>query len=162
MGTSRALLTQKGGSSPGTSKRSVRGAGSQGVLAAEGRIAPWEPAPRADLTRSWSSVQAPGPRASTLTPSLPKTALSAWKCALLGSERAPAPLGGSSPNRGTAGAEADGGVSARLVGSGRLLEGSCAPAEGLLVELDHGAVVSQRLSNGRKEGLPGKQLSRSL
>ncbi len=33
----------------GTSKRSVWGAGFQGVLAAEGRIAPWDPAPRIDL-----------------------------------------------------------------------------------------------------------------
>jgi len=30
-------------------QRSVRGAGSQGVLAADGRIALWDPAPRTDL-----------------------------------------------------------------------------------------------------------------
>ncbi len=29
----------------------------QGVLAAEGRKAPWDPAPGADLIRSWSSTQ---------------------------------------------------------------------------------------------------------
>ena len=46
----------------GTSKRSVRGAGFQGVLAAEGRIAPWDLAPRADLTRSWSPAEVPEPK----------------------------------------------------------------------------------------------------
>ena len=82
--TNWPLLQRKGGSCPGTSQGSVRGVGSQGVLAAEGRIAPWDPTPRADLTRSRSSAEVSQdlrtpktgqgtPAASTLTASLPET-----------------------------------------------------------------------------------------
>jgi len=59
--TNWGVLQQGRGNSLGTFKRSVRGAGSQGVLAAEGRIAPWDPAPRADLTTSRSSAEDPAP-----------------------------------------------------------------------------------------------------
>ncbi len=65
VGTKRdGVVAAVGRELSGTSKRSVRGAGFQGVLAAEGRIAPWDPAPRADLTRSWSSAEVPDPKPS--------------------------------------------------------------------------------------------------
>ena len=48
-GTSGGSLSGRNESPSGTSKRSVRGVGFQGVLAAEGRIAPWDPTPRTDL-----------------------------------------------------------------------------------------------------------------
>ena len=77
------MLQQKQRSSPGASKRSVRGVGSQGVLAAEGRIAPWDPTPRADLTRSWSSAEVSQdlrtPKTGQGTPAASKPSLPAFQ-----------------------------------------------------------------------------------